>query len=146
MTQLDDLVREFLLFRGFTQTFKTFENDLKVEKERGFRVDRYTHPMHLIDLLDNLLFDFRIIDVILGHISNQDLAGLRELWAHFNQRLFSRIEGGHSQNASKLEANVLRLYVINCIQTKRVDKAKEFFEKMAPDLQGQVYKISIALG
>lgn len=35
---VDELVKEYLLFRGFSQTLKAFDNDLKAEKERGFRV------------------------------------------------------------------------------------------------------------
>ena len=38
--QLDELVREFLLFRGFTSTFTAMENEIKAEKEKGFRVDK----------------------------------------------------------------------------------------------------------
>ena len=36
---VDELVKEYLLFRGFSQTLKAFDNDLKVEKEKGFRVN-----------------------------------------------------------------------------------------------------------
>ncbi len=39
--QIDDLVREYLLFRGFTQTLKTLDLEIKLEKEKGFNVDRY---------------------------------------------------------------------------------------------------------
>lgn len=35
---LDELVREYLLFRGFTITLKSFDAELKVDKDRGFRV------------------------------------------------------------------------------------------------------------
>lgn len=37
---LDDLVKEYLLFRGFASTLKSFDNDLKIEKEKTFRADR----------------------------------------------------------------------------------------------------------
>ncbi len=37
---LDELVREFLLFRGFAQSIKAFDAETKAEKEKGFRVDR----------------------------------------------------------------------------------------------------------
>ena len=37
---LDELVREYLLFRGFPLALKAFDAELKVEKEKGFRVDR----------------------------------------------------------------------------------------------------------
>lgn len=39
---VDELVKEYLLFRGFSQTLKAFDNDLKAEKEKGFRVRKIT--------------------------------------------------------------------------------------------------------
>lgn len=36
----DDLIREFLLFRGFAVTLKAFDNELKNEKEKAYRPDR----------------------------------------------------------------------------------------------------------
>lgn len=38
----------------------------------------------------------------------------------------------------KLETSILRLYVINTIQTNKSEKLTEFFEKMAADLQSQI--------
>ena len=36
----DDLIREFLMFRGFAFTLKAFDNELKNEKEKAYRPDR----------------------------------------------------------------------------------------------------------
>ena len=35
---LDDLIKEYLIFRGFTNTLKSFESDLKSDKDKSFRV------------------------------------------------------------------------------------------------------------
>ena len=34
----DEMIRDYLLFRGFTSTLKAFDTDLKNEREKGFRV------------------------------------------------------------------------------------------------------------
>ena len=39
---LDDLIKEYLLFRGFTNSLRAFDADIKGEKEKSFRADRYT--------------------------------------------------------------------------------------------------------
>ena len=70
------------------------------------------------------------------HVTHGELAALREVWGHFQQKLFCRLESSQAQAVTKLEANLLKLYVINSIQTKRTDKVKEFFDKMTPELQG----------
>lgn len=36
----DELVREYLLFRGFTGTLKQLDAEIKADKEKGFRVRR----------------------------------------------------------------------------------------------------------
>lgn len=34
----DDLVREYLIYRGFTSTLKYLDSEIKADKEKGFRV------------------------------------------------------------------------------------------------------------
>lgn len=34
----DELVREYLIYRGFTSTLKHLDSELKTDKEKGFRV------------------------------------------------------------------------------------------------------------
>lgn len=70
---VDELVREYLLFRGFTSTVKAFDNDLKADKDKGFRVDK-------------------IVDQILHYVNVSDLAGLKEYWSHLDSLVFSKLE------------------------------------------------------
>lgn len=37
---LDDLVREYLLYRGFVTSLKAFDAEIKAEKEKGLRSDK----------------------------------------------------------------------------------------------------------
>lgn len=34
----DDLVREYLIYRGFTSSLKHLDSEIKADKEKGFRV------------------------------------------------------------------------------------------------------------
>lgn len=34
----DELVREYLIYRGFTSTLKYLDSEIKTDKEKGFRV------------------------------------------------------------------------------------------------------------
>jgi len=115
---LDELVKEYILFRGFTSTLRTFDADLKSEKEKGFRVDK-------------------ILDQVNQLVVNHDLLGLTELWKHFETKIFSRLESNKVAAVRKLENSILKLYAVNCIQSKQPDKLREFFERLTPDLQGQ---------
>lgn len=70
---VDQLIREYMLFRGFSNTLKTFDGELKSDKDKGFRVDK-------------------IIDQILSAINSQDLQSLRDIWNHLDGHLFSKLE------------------------------------------------------
>lgn len=35
---LDEAIKEYLLFRGYTSTLKTFEQERKEDKDKGLRV------------------------------------------------------------------------------------------------------------
>lgn len=70
---IDELIKEYLLFRGFGNTLKSFDAELKVDKERSFRVDK-------------------IIDQLMHLISVYDLNALRELWIHLDSCMFTKLE------------------------------------------------------
>ncbi|XP_014277435.1 WD repeat-containing protein 91 isoform X1 [Halyomorpha halys] len=114
---LDELVREYLLFRGFTITLKSFDAELKVDKDRGFRVDR-------------------IVDQFVIFINNYDLQSLRDLWTHFDQKIFSKLEYEFIPGVRKLESSLLKFYLANAIANNKSEKVVEFFNKMTPEIQG----------
>lgn len=114
----DDLVREYLTFRGFTSTLKHFEADIKADREKGFRVDR-------------------IVEQLLQFIQNYDLSGLLDYWGYLERRLFSRLEDVYRPTVNKLKTSLFRYYLVCTIQSSRADKAHDFFQKQAPELQNQ---------
>ncbi|KAG9464941.1 hypothetical protein GDO78_019159 [Eleutherodactylus coqui] len=114
----DDLVKEYLTFRGFTNTLKHFEADIKADKEKGFRVDR-------------------IVEQLLQFIQSYDLNGLLDYWGYLERRLFSRLEDVYRPTVNKLKTSLFRYYLVCTIQSSRTDKAHDFFQKQAPELQNQ---------
>ena len=115
---LDELLREYLLFRGFTGTLKSFETDIKNEKEKGFRVDK-------------------IVEQINQSITTHDVNSLIELWKHFETKLFCRLETHRLAAVRKLENSLYKLYAVSCVQSKQTDKLREFYEWMTGELHGQ---------
>ncbi|MCI4386870.1 hypothetical protein PGIGA_G00067740 [Pangasianodon gigas] len=119
----DDLVREYLIYRGFTSTLKHLDTEIKADKEKGFRVDK-------------------IIDQLQHFIQNFDLAGLKEYWSYLDHRLFSRLEDVYRPTVNKLRTSLFRYYLVYTVQTKNLEKTQEFFQKQALDLQGQPVLLS----
>ncbi|XP_049749319.1 WD repeat-containing protein 91 [Elephas maximus indicus] len=114
----DELVREYLLFRGFTHTLRQLDAEIKADKEKGFRVDK------IVDQLQQLMQVY-------------DLAALRDYWSYLERRLFSRLEDIYRPTINKLKTSLFRFYLVYTIQTNRSDKAQEFFAKQAAELQNQ---------
>ncbi|XP_014297515.1 WD repeat-containing protein 91 [Microplitis demolitor] len=114
---VDELVKEYLLFRGFSQTLRAFDNELKSEKEKGFRVDK-------------------IVDQLMQYIYTFDLTSLRELWGHLDTRMFCRLENHFVPSVRKLENSVLKMYLVNATVNNKQERIHEFFSKMTPELQG----------
>lgn len=118
---VDELVREYLLYRGFASTLKAFDNDLKADKDKGFRVDK-------------------IIDQIVHYVNVSDLNGLKEYWSHLDSLVFSKLEGHVQPAVRKLEYSLYKLYLVTAAQNTggvRNEKVTEFLAKMLPELQGQ---------
>ncbi|XP_018335657.1 WD repeat-containing protein 91 [Agrilus planipennis] len=115
---MDELIREYLLFRGFNTAVKSLDNDLKNEKERGFRVDK-------------------IVDQILHYVNTYDLVGLKEIWGHLDSHMFSKLESPFTGAVKKLENAVLKLYLVNAAINNKPEKITEFFTKMTSELQSQ---------
>ncbi|XP_026888084.1 WD repeat-containing protein 91 isoform X1 [Electrophorus electricus] len=115
----DELVREYLLYRGFTSALKHLDAEAKADKEKGFRVDK------IIEQLQQL-------------IQCYDLSGLKEYWGYLDRWLFCRLEDVYRPTVSKLKASLFRYYLVHTVQMKNVEKMQEFFQKQAAELQGQV--------
>jgi hypothetical protein len=123
ISHMDELVKEYLLFRGFNATFKAFEHDLKQDKDRSFRADKIT-------------------DQLLQYIYSHDLTNLIDYWSYLDQRYFSRISLKVSASNTtaltrKYELFLFRFYLIHAFQTGKLDKVMDFFENYANKLQSQ---------
>ncbi|XP_061165038.1 WD repeat-containing protein 91-like [Saccostrea echinata] len=113
--RVDELVKDYLLFRGCTASLRNFEYELKTDKDKGLRADK-------------------ILEQFQQYIGSYNLHSLRDFWAHLNSRLFCRLEQRYIQSVRKLEVGLLKLYVVNAAHNNRADKVTDFFEKMTNDL------------
>ncbi|RUP43684.1 WD40-repeat-containing domain protein [Jimgerdemannia flammicorona] len=91
--QVDELVKEYLLFRGFVNTFRSFETESRADKDKGFQVDK-------------------IIEELLGYITASDIASLIDYWRYLDVRYFSRLDSRFQRTVKKFELCLLRHYLV----------------------------------
>ncbi|KAF7820709.1 WD repeat-containing protein 91-like protein [Senna tora] len=108
MQYAEELVREFLIFRGFTNTLQAFESELRSDIGKGFHVDK------ILDM---------IFSVYIPKFQAEKLVGL----LGFFKQYLSPIETALIGTLSKLEASILRYYIVHALQAGRRDKVADFF-------------------
>lgn len=116
MQYAEELVREFLIFRGFTNTLQAYESELRTDIGKEFQVDK------ILDL---------IFSVYIPKFQADKLVGLLDF---FKQYLSSFTETALIGTLSKLEASILRYYIIHALQVRRRDKVSEFFAMRGNEL------------
>ncbi|XP_056694347.1 uncharacterized protein [Spinacia oleracea] len=116
MQYAEELVREFLVFRGFTSTLQAFETELNTEVGKGFQVEK---------ILDLIFLKY------IPRFEAEKLVGLLTFFKH----CISSSETVFYATLSKLEASVLRYYIVYAVRSGRNDKVKEFFDMLGDNLQ-----------
>ena len=115
-TAVEELIREYLLYRGFMQTLRSFEQEWKEDKDKGLKVNR-------------------IVDHILVCINKSDLGVLENFLNHLNRRFFSRLGHDLMNNYYKIESSILRLFLVQAHRSGCHEDIRLFFEKMADTVQ-----------
>ncbi|KAI8044966.1 WD repeat-containing protein 91 [Drosophila gunungcola] len=115
---LDNLLREYLVFRGFSGTLKALDLEQRTEKDQHFRAER-------------------ILEQFNNAVQTSDLQALRSLWFHLDNNIFSKLEHTYAVAVKKLENSLLKYYLVTAYSSNRAEKVSEFFTKMAGELQQQ---------
>uniref|UniRef100_M8BFM8 Anaphase-promoting complex subunit 4 WD40 domain-containing protein n=1 Tax=Aegilops tauschii TaxID=37682 RepID=M8BFM8_AEGTA len=105
----EELVREFLVFRGFTNTLQAYEAELSTEIGRNFEVDK------ILDLVFSV------------YIPKYQLDRLLSIFSFLKQCFTSPADTVLYTALLKLEQSVLRYYVVNALKSGRQEKVVEFF-------------------
>ncbi|GLJ25521.1 hypothetical protein SUGI_0488600 [Cryptomeria japonica] len=111
----EELIREFLVFRGFTNTLRTFEAELSTDIGRGFQVDK------ILDLIFSV------------YVPKFEADKLVSLLNFLKQCFFSPTDARFNETLAKLELATMRYYVVYALQKGRHDKVVECFGRHGND-------------
>ncbi|KAG7383805.1 WD repeat-containing protein 91 [Phytophthora pseudosyringae] len=119
LPHVDELVMEYLLFRGFTKSFQVFSAERKRDRARGFDVDQ-------------------IISQLLVAVQTYQIETVLETWKFLTARFFNHLDASYASTLQQLETSLLRLYVVNAVKAGHREKAAEFFQLHADKLNASV--------
>ncbi|CAG8449058.1 4584_t:CDS:10 [Dentiscutata heterogama] len=114
---IEELIKEYLLFRGFSVTFRSFETECRNDRDKGFQAEK-------------------IIEELYSFITNSDINGLLDYWEYLNIRYFSRLDARYFGSVKKFKISLLRYYLVYATQQRRKEKVLEFFDTFETDLNG----------
>ncbi|KAJ2161511.1 hypothetical protein GGF46_001450 [Coemansia sp. RSA 552] len=107
---IDDLVREYLLFRGFNETLQAMERDLEQDHDRGFRAEQ-------------------IVDELLEMASELRVGELLERWKYLSCRFFSHLSPKYSRTTRMFEKRLIRLFLVSAAAKGRKAAIREFMSE-----------------
>lgn len=86
---VEKIVSEFLVWKGFTNTLRSFENETRNDRTKHFRVDLILNSIQLA-------------------ISSHDLQELREIWKTIETFFFTKLEQNYTDTLRKLESGEIK--------------------------------------
>lgn len=104
----DTLVSEYLIYRGFTNTYKSLETEKRKDKTRQFDVAA-------------------IVDSIFVNLQTFDVLSFVSLWDFMNKRFFVHLDLDHLVLSTEIKSDLLKFYLINCAKAKEKEKIINFF-------------------
>lgn len=115
ISSIDQIVGEYLIYRGFTQTFRSLE----AEKGRD-RVKQFEGG--------------RIVEAIFGYLHTFEVDSFITLWDFMSKRFFFHLDAEYLQYSSALKSDLLKYYLINAVKNARKDKLAEFFSSYSHEI------------
>ncbi|KAJ1849070.1 hypothetical protein IWW55_002033 [Coemansia sp. RSA 2706] len=115
---IDDLLREYMLFRGFKDTLKAFERDLERDRDHGFHADK-------------------IVAEVLAMACDLRIGALLEYWKYLTFRFFSHLNPKYQRTTKMFEKRLVRLFLASAARQNRRELIREFMAEHGPVLARQ---------
>merc|ERR1712137_546161 len=117
LNELDNLFKEYLLYRGMTQSLATFQQELQQDRMKELEAERISKEL------------FRLI-------TEFKLSYFLDFWKYLDDALFSRVDRKYLTTAQDLEASLFKYYIANAIQANQTPRVHEFFQVCVDRLSG----------
>ncbi|ORX55868.1 hypothetical protein BCR36DRAFT_409924 [Piromyces finnis] len=118
METIDELIKEYLLFRGFFNTFRNFDLESKNDRDKGFKAEL-------------------VVEQLFSYINSSDINGLMEFWKYLDNRFFTQIDSRFCLTLKRMEISLLKYYIVVQLQKNKKDKILEFYNILGNELLGK---------
>ena len=136
---VDSLIKEYLLFRGFTGSLRAFNKDLASDRGRGFQADQLcelvfrkllpldhaSELMEVLDFLSNSVYS-RLPGSYEGVIRKLEVGSLLHMCP---VACLQSLHRDLSWQPHRLQVSILRAYIVKAVQAKKLAVVQGFFSQ-----------------
>ena len=115
VSSTDESVKEYLIYRGFAQTYCAFNAETGKDSATLF------DALKLTDCLFDFILQFKVEEFI-------------SLWNFLHQRFYLHLEVDYLLYSSTLKLDIYKFYLANCSRFNFKDKMTDFFAKYTQEM------------
>jgi len=115
IANVDHMVEEFLLYRGFTQTFRCLENEKSKDRVKSFQENK-------------------IVEQVFQYLINFEMESFISLWDFLCKRFFLHLDQEHLDMIAGLKTDLLKFYLVNAVRARSKEKCHEFFASYSHEI------------
>eukprot|EP01084_Bolivina_argentea_P273946 466778_1 len=118
--EVDFLIKEYLIFRGYHKTWEQFYRERKRDQTKNKNIGGYQ-----VDL---------IVDQLIGYIRNLKLSEYLDFWNTLNLRIFNKLPPQYRESIYHLDTALKRYYLITARKRNNIQSIQTFFNKFGDEL------------
>lgn len=115
LSSTDNMVGEYLIYRGFTNTFQNLEIEKNKDRIKRFEVSK-------------------IVDNIFTNLHNDNIEGFITLWDFLTKRFFFHLNTENLNLCNILKIDLIKYYLITAIKSKNKSKITDFFTNYSHEI------------
>ena len=110
----DTMVSEYLIYRGFCQSFKSFEAEKSKDVTKKFDISK-------------------LVDAIFTSLTNFDIENFINIWDFLSKRFFFHLNVENLSLCSVLKSDLIKFYLVNA-KLKNREKITDFFSQYSHEI------------
>lgn len=108
ISSVDEIVQEYCIYRGFTQSFRSIEFEKSNDKTKNFEPQI-------------------IVQQIFDYLNNGNIDQFLILWDFLQKRFFIHLDQEHVKMFYQIKSDLIKYYLVICVKLKNKSKISDFF-------------------
>ena len=134
---VDSLVEEYLIHRGFTKTFRVFQQEKSDDRTHGELVTLMLAEGESFSMCICVATGFhaiKIVEQIYYYIEHFQINDFIDLWDFLSKRFFMHLDQENLLLLDSMKSDLIKLYLVNLVNHNEKKKIHEFFKAYSHEI------------